>query len=135
MKFQNICDFWGPYCIMFEIWPFRILKCVFLRQLNIVSIYLGLYNYEVCFTRGGRIMCKNIFRVIANHTPLFRHHIDFSPFGSQKRYLIDSFNRLQWRNRLARGTYTTVHVRNAEVVSSSLTWSSCFCFRKGKQNF
>ena len=35
-------------------------------------------------------------------------------------------NRLQWRNRLARGTYTVVHVRNAEVVSSSLTWNSGF---------
>ena len=32
----------------------------------------------------------------------------------------------QWRNRLARGTYTVVHVRNAEVVSSSLTWNSGF---------
>ena len=27
----------------------------------------------------------------------------------------------QWRNRLARGTYTVVHVINDEVVSSSLT--------------
>ena len=32
----------------------------------------------------------------------------------------------QWRNRLARGTYTVVHVRNAEVVSSSLTWNNAF---------
>ena len=33
---------------------------------------------------------------------------------------------LQWRNRLARGTYTAVSVRNAEVVSSSLTWNNVF---------
>lgn len=32
---------------------------------------------------------------------------------------------LQWRNRLARGTYTAVlEPSNAEVVSSSLTWST-----------
>ena len=35
--------------------------------------------------------------------------------------------QLQWRNRLARRTYITVW-SYAEVVSSSLTWSTfCFC--------
>ena len=33
--------------------------------------------------------------------------------------------RLQWRNRLAHGTYRQ-YKRNAGVVSSSLTWSRCF---------
>ena len=35
----------------------------------------------------------------------------------------------QWRNRLAHGTYMTVRLSNAGVVSSSLTWGipfSCF---------
>ena len=35
---------------------------------------------------------------------------------------------LQWRNRLARGTYIAVLVRNAKVVSSSLTWNNVFDF-------
>ena len=33
---------------------------------------------------------------------------------------------LQWRNWLAHGTYKTVFVSNAGVVSSSLTWSIFF---------
>ena len=32
----------------------------------------------------------------------------------------------QWRNQLARGTYTAVHVRYAEVVCSSLAWDGVF---------
>lgn len=42
---------------------------------------------------------------------------------------------LQWRNRLARGTYTAVlKPSNAEVVSSSLTWSTEL-FWEGEDGF
>ena len=37
------------------------------------------------------------------------------------------FNWLQWRNRLAHGTYRQYTKRYAGVVSSSLTWSIKFC--------
>ena len=37
------------------------------------------------------------------------------------------FNWLQWRNRLAHGTYRQYTTRYAGVVSSSLTWSIKFC--------
>ena len=36
-----------------------------------------------------------------------------------------SNQQLQWRNRSARGTYNQ-YLGDAEVVSSSLTWSRCF---------
>ena len=47
--------------------------------------------------------------------------------------------KLQWRNRLAHGTYKTVSVfitqSNAVVVSSNLTWSILFDPNTTKINF
>merc|ERR1712114_168740 len=40
------------------------------------------------------------------------------------------FNWLQWRNRLAHGTYRQYTKRYAGVVSSSLTWSINFFHRR-----
>lgn len=89
---------------------------LFFDVFSIVSHNLSSNNYQMYYF----IMCNQFLWLEWRKAQIYKQTKFKLPFNSPSRHMP------QWRNRLAHGTYKTVVVSNAGVVSSSLTWGIFF---------